>query len=140
MQVEIAELEARREDLRVAFAQTQRRLLESQIAEAMGRLNRSTSIQAELSETQRKIDDAERDSAAADEVVQALRKGLAENNPTSTSLQLTITRRVTGQMVVLPASVMTMLRPGDVVQADFAAAPGGVTTEAVASAVNSTSK
>jgi hypothetical protein len=140
MQVEIAELEARREDLRVAFAQTKRRLLEAQIAEAMGRLNYASAIQAELSETQRKIDDAGRDSAAAEAVVQALRRSLAESNPTSSSLQLTITRRVRGQMVAAPASVTTALRPGDVVQADFAVLPGSATTETLASSENSPSR
>ena len=117
MNVEISELVARQEDLRVALAQAEGRLVEAEIAQAKIEQAHSVEIENELAATQQEIDDGTHAIVSMQAVIQVLRNGLPEVAGGSPRLpSLSITRRVAEGYTVITATETTLLLPGDVVQ------------------------
>ena len=76
--VDVAEVTARREDLRVALAQSERRLVEAEIALAKTQLEHSVDIDRELAATQQEIDDSTQAIASMQAVTRVLRDGTSD--------------------------------------------------------------
>jgi polysaccharide biosynthesis/export protein ExoF len=116
--VDISELVARQEDLRVALAQSERRLAEAENAQAKIELEYSVGLERELATTNEDIDDCTKIIASMQATTQVLRDSLpqipggsAGNRP-----RLRVTRRVATGFTVIDAYEMTELLPGDVVE------------------------
>jgi polysaccharide biosynthesis/export protein ExoF len=116
--VDISELVARQEDLRVALAQSERRLAEAENAQAKIELEYSVGLERELATTNDDIDDCTKTIASMQATTQVLRDSLpqipggsAGNRP-----RLRVTRRVATGFTVIDAYEMTELLPGDVVE------------------------
>jgi protein involved in polysaccharide export with SLBB domain len=119
--VDISEIVARREDIRVGLAQSERRLVEAEIALAKIQLDHSAGIDKELSSTQQEIEDCTHAIASMRAVINVLRdNGLRIDPATAGTAFLTITRRVADGIVVEPATESSALLPGDVVQVNSA--------------------
>ncbi len=117
MKVDISELVARQEDLRVAMAQAERRLVEAEMARSKTELDYTLGIEKDLASTQQDIDDCAREIASMQAVTQVLRDGLPQFAVNSASPPgLTITRRVAEGLIVTFVTETTSLLPGDVVQ------------------------
>jgi protein involved in polysaccharide export with SLBB domain len=114
MGAEISELEAKQEDLRVALAQAQRHLIEALSAEAHTKFDDSLRIDQELAATAQEVEDCKRSIASMQAVVQVLEDGPAAAS--SSRMDLRITRKMQGHFSVIPATEMTPLLPGDVLQ------------------------
>jgi exopolysaccharide production protein ExoF len=117
VEADVAEIVSRREDLRVSIAQTERRLIEAEIALAKIQLDHSAGIDKELSATRQEIDDRTREIDAMRAVTRVLRDGVAGASAGPPSLG--VTRRTADGATVLPATESTALLPGDVVQVNF---------------------
>jgi protein involved in polysaccharide export with SLBB domain len=116
MGAEISELEAKQEDLRAALAQAQRHLIEALSAEARTKFDNSLRMQQELAQTAQDIEDCMRSIASMQAVVEVLQDGPASGSPGHFDLR--ITRKTQGRFSVIPATEMTPLLPGDVLQVD----------------------
>jgi exopolysaccharide production protein ExoF len=118
--VDVAEVTARREDLRVALMQSERRLVEAEIALAKIQLEHSVGIDKELAMTQQEIDDTMQAIASMQAVTQVLHDGASGAVGRSASIPfLRITRRMAAGITVMQATEETALVPGDVVQVNF---------------------
>jgi protein involved in polysaccharide export with SLBB domain len=118
--VEISEVTARREDLRVALAQSESRLVEAEIALAKIQLDHSAGIDRELSATRQEIEDCTMTIAAMRAVTRVLRATDPRAPDTSVGVPfLRITRRTADGIAVMPATESTAVLPGDVVQVNF---------------------
>jgi uncharacterized protein YPO0396 len=117
MSVDIAELVARQEDVRVASAQAERRLVEAQIAAARVEREYPAETEKELAATQEEIDDCSRAITSMRAVTQILGNSLSKASSGPTGVQsLMITRRAAAGLTIFPAADTTVLLPGDVVQ------------------------
>jgi len=125
VEIEISELLARQASLNVAFAQTQRRLVEAESAQAKLKLDHAAGIERELSTTQQEIENNIQETASMQAVRQALHTSPGEAPSSGSTPDLTITRRVAGHLTVLHAVTTTAVLPGDVVQVDFNVRSGG---------------
>jgi protein involved in polysaccharide export with SLBB domain len=127
MEIEIGELMARREDFRVGFAQTQRRLVEQEAARVKLERDHVISIETELSVTQEEINTLHYEMASTQAVLEALQDGTQNSarivSGASGTPRMSITRRAAGQFVVAPADETTALLPGDVVEVDISRPP-----------------
>lgn len=119
MGAQISELQARQEDLRVALAQAQQHLVEAMSAKAHIDFDNSLRIQQQLATTAQEIEDCERSIVSMRAVVQVLQVG--PGSISSDDLSFRITRKVQGHFKKIPATELTQLMPGDVLQV----APGG---------------
>jgi len=115
--VDIAEVAARREDARVGVAQSERRVLEAEILLAKIDLEHSAGIDKARSEIEQEIEEAGPRIAAMQAVIRVLQTGTTEaaRDPAA-PLVFLVTRRTAGGSVVLAASELTELLPGDVIQ------------------------
>jgi polysaccharide biosynthesis/export protein ExoF len=118
MNVDISELVARQEDLHVALAQAERRLAEAEMAQAKIELDHSVGLEKELAATKQDIDDCSLAITSMQAVTQVLRNSLPQTvgGSAATNPSLRITRRLADGFTVIPATAMTSLLPGDVVQ------------------------
>jgi polysaccharide biosynthesis/export protein ExoF len=127
MEIEIGELMARREDFRVGFAQTQRRLVEQEAARVKLERDHVISIETELSATQEEMQTLHYEMASAQAVIEALQNSTQNSTRVVSGAggtpRLSITRRAAGQFVVAPADETTALLPGDVVEVDISSPP-----------------
>lgn len=118
--VDISDSITRREDTRVALAQSERRLVEAEIALAKIQLDHSAGINRELSATQQEIDNCRQAIVSMQAVTEVLRDGTSDVAGASSSTPfLRITRRVADGITVMAATESTGLLPGDVVQVNF---------------------
>jgi polysaccharide biosynthesis/export protein ExoF len=121
MGVEVSELLVRQEDLRVALAQAERRLVEAEAALAKVETDHSMEVEQALAATQREIDDCRRSIASMRAVTQVLRDALPKVAAESDETQgFRITRRVPMGLTVFQADETTSLLPGDVLQVSSA--------------------
>ena len=119
--VDISETTARREDIRVALAQSERRLVEAEIALAKIQLDHAAGIDKELSATEQDIDDCTRAIISMQAVTEVLRDSRPDSAGAPTDVPfLRITRRIDDGLRVIPATEATSLLPGDVVQVNYA--------------------
>jgi len=124
MSVDIAELVARQEDVRVASAQAERRLVEAQIAAARVEREYPAETEKELAATQEEIDDCSRAITSMRAVTQILGNSLSKVSSGPTSVQsLMITRRAAAGLTIFAAADTTVLLPGDVVQVNSTIVP-----------------
>lgn len=114
MHAEVLEVEAREKDLQVALAQAQQNLLENMSAKARLEFDNALRIQHELAATAQGIEDGKRSIASIQAVVQVLQDDPASES--SGNLAFRITRKVDGRFKAIPATEMTALMPGDVLQ------------------------
>jgi protein involved in polysaccharide export with SLBB domain len=129
VRADVSEVAVRQEDLRVAFAQAERRLVEAEMARTKIEFDHSVGLENELAATQQDIDDCAQAIASMRAVTLVLRNSLPQlANDGTTSLR--ITRRGAGGLTVIPATDTTLLQPGDVVQVNF-----GKRTDAPASGI-----
>lgn len=115
--LDISELGLRQEDLRVAMAQGERRLIEAEIAQAKLELDYSIGLKKELAATTQDITDCTQSIISMQAVTQVLRSGLpgtagGSDKPST----IRITRRGPDGFKVVQATAMTLLVPGDTVQ------------------------
>ncbi len=114
MGAQISELEARQQDLRVALAQAQQHLVEAMSAKAHIEFDNSLRTEQALATTADEIEDCKRSITSMRAVVQVLQDGPIPASPDH--LNLKITRKTQGRFKVIPATEMTQLMPGDVLQ------------------------
>jgi polysaccharide biosynthesis/export protein ExoF len=116
--VDMSELVARQEDLRVALAQSERRLVEAENAQAKIELDYSVGIERDLAATNEDIEDCAKAIASMQATTQVLRNSLPQVAAGSAGSRprLRITRRVAAGLTAIDATEMTALLPGDVVQ------------------------
>ncbi len=127
---DVSETIARREDLRVALAQSERRLVEAEIALAKIQLDYAAGIERELSVAQEEIDDCSRSIATMQAVTQLLRDSIPDptDGSVANSPTFRITRRIGDAVSTIPATETTLLLPGDVVRIEL---PGRVEPKAI---------
>jgi protein involved in polysaccharide export with SLBB domain len=119
--VDMSETTARREDIRVAVAQSERRVVEAEIAMAKIQLDHSAGIDKELSATEQDIDDCTQAIVAMQAVTEVLRDSVPDGVGTPADVPfLRITRRTNDGLTVVPATEASALLPGDVVQVNYA--------------------
>jgi polysaccharide biosynthesis/export protein ExoF len=119
--VDISETTAKREDIRVAVAQSERRLVEAEIALAKVQLDHAAGIDKELAATEQDIDDCTQAIVSMQAVTEVLRDSIPSGVGTSVDLPyLRITRRSDDRITVIPATEATALLPGDVVEVNSA--------------------
>jgi polysaccharide biosynthesis/export protein ExoF len=119
--VDISETTARREDTRVALAQSERRLVEAEIALAKVQLDHAAGIDKELSAIEQEIDDCTQAIISMQAVTEVLRDSIPDVAGAPADVPfLRITRRVDDSLTVMPATEATALLPGDVVQVNYA--------------------
>jgi hypothetical protein len=119
--VDISETTAKREDIRVAVAQSERRLVEAEIALAKVQLDHAAGIDRELAATEQDIDDCTQAIVSMQAVTEVLRDSIPSGVGTSVDLPyLRITRRSDDRITVIPATEATALLPGDVVEVNSA--------------------
>jgi protein involved in polysaccharide export with SLBB domain len=119
--VEISALVAQQQDLRAALAQAQRRLVEAEIAQSTIKIAQSVDLEKKLTETQQDIDDCNHAIASMKAVTQVLRDSIPESvGGSARHPELKITRRVAEGFSVMPATEMTVLVPGDVINVNSA--------------------
>ena len=119
--VDISETTARREDTRVALAQSERRLVEAEIALAKVQLDHAAGIDKELSATEQEIDDCMQAIVSMQAVSEVLRDSVSDAVTAPADVPfLRITRRIDDGLTVIPATETTALQPGDVVQVNYA--------------------
>ena len=127
MEIEIGELMARREDFRVGFAQTQRRLIEQEAERVKLERDHAISIETGLSATQEEIQTLHYEIASTQAVIEALQNSTQNITRLVSGAggtpRFSITRRAAGQFVVAPADETTALLPGDVVEVDISSPP-----------------
>jgi hypothetical protein len=115
--LDISELGLRQEDLRVAMAQGERRLVEAEIVQAKLELEYSVGLRKELTTTMQDIAACKQEIASMQAVTQVLRNGLPDTAGGSDKLAaIRITRRGPDGFKVVQATAMTLLVPGDTVQ------------------------
>lgn len=123
--VDISELAAKQEDLRVAMAQSERRMVEAEIALAKLQRERSSELDNELAGTQQDIEESTLAIAAMRAVIQVLRNGTPDDGSMPGGVpDFKITRRLAEGPTVIPATTATMLMPGDVLQVNSPIRPG----------------
>jgi exopolysaccharide production protein ExoF len=115
--LDISELGLRQEDLRVAMAQGERRLVEAEIVQAKLELEYSVGLRKELTTTMQDIAACKQEIASMQAVTQVLRNGLPDTAGGSDKpAAIRITRRGPDGFKVVQATAMTLLVPGDTVQ------------------------
>jgi polysaccharide biosynthesis/export protein ExoF len=116
--VDISELVARQEDLHVALAQSERRLVEAENAQTKLELDYSVGIERDLAATNEDIDDCTKAITSMQATTQVLRNSLPQVAGASAGnrLRLRITRRVAAGFAIIEATEITVVLPGDVVQ------------------------
>jgi hypothetical protein len=117
---DVSETIGRREDLRVAMAQSERGLVEAEIALAKIQLDYATGIERDLSATQQEIEDSTQSIAAMQEVTKVLRDSIpdATGGHVESARSFRITRRIGDTVGTIPATETTLLIPGDVVRVE----------------------
>jgi polysaccharide biosynthesis/export protein ExoF len=119
--VDISETTARREDSRVAQAQSERRLVEAEIALAKIQLDHAAGVDRELSATEQEIDDSTQAIVSMQAVSEVLRDSVRDGVTAPADFPfLRITRRIDDGLTVVPATEATALQPGDVIQVNYA--------------------
>jgi protein involved in polysaccharide export with SLBB domain len=120
--VDISETTARQEDIRVAAAQSERRVVEAEIALAKIQLDHSAGIDKELSAIEQEIDDSTQAIISMQAVTEVLRDSIPDSVGAPADVPyLKVTRRTADGLTVMPATEATALLPGDVVQVNYAA-------------------
>jgi hypothetical protein len=100
---DISETTARREDIRVAVTQSERRLVEAEIALAKVQLDHSAGIDKELSATEQEIDDCTQAIVSTQAVTEVLRDSIPDGAGALADVPfLRITRRFDDGRKVMP--------------------------------------
>ena len=121
---DVAETIARREDLRVSLAQSQRRLIEAQMAMVKIQLDHAAGIERDLSAIQQEIEDCSESIAAMRAVTLVLQRSIPEIGGGAIAgasvPSFTVVRRVADHVTTFAATETTPLVPGDVVRVELA--------------------
>jgi polysaccharide biosynthesis/export protein ExoF len=117
MAIEVAEIAAKQEDLHVAVAQAESRLAEAEIARAKVVQANTAQIALDIAAIGQEVSDLNRAVASMEAVVMILGDGQPAQSELKTGRPtLRIVRRGPGGMLLIPATEMTPLVPGDVLQ------------------------
>lgn len=123
--VKLAELSAKQEDLRVAVAQAERRVVEAEAAKTRLVLDYAVGLEKDVTATRQEIDDCSHAIASMRAVTQVLSTDTAQ---AATNPNIRITRRAADGVTVIPATEDTPLLPGDVVQVSAGSRPSTLTS------------